>query len=391
MPRIPNEEFVERVEEIQKRMKENGLNLLFCFSSQEEPQYVRYYSDYAPLFETAGFLIPDEGDPVLLVGPESETFSAEYSRVENIKKLLCLRESSDPEYPDAKLDTFEEIIDELMAGKALKKVGIVGMSIITYVVYSEFVNAIERLGDIEIERADALVNEQKSIKSENELACLQKSYEITEYALEEVVKSIRIGMTENEVKGIALKALFEKGAESEGYPFWILTGKGSNKPIGKIRNKVIEEGDIVQVQISARYEGYVSTIGRPMVAGKATEAQKDFINASIAVEDAILSIAKPGLNAKAISDIHVETLRELGYEDHILYGPSHGTGLMENEHPWIETSSDFPLKKDMAFCSCLYLGNDEEEVGIRMENGFIITEDGAKLLSDKYREVIEFD
>src|SRR5699024_11977915 len=72
----------------------------------------------------------------------------------------------------------------------------------------------------------------------------------------------RSGMTENEIKGIALKAIYEKGGESEGYPFWILTGKGSNKPVGKIRNKKIKEGDIVHIQLGARYEGYVASLGR---------------------------------------------------------------------------------------------------------------------------------
>lgn len=391
MPRITNEEFKERINKTQTSMKEKGIDLLFCFSSESEPQYVRYYSDYAPLFETAGCLIPYEGEPALLVGPESETFSAEYSRIENIKKILYFRESSDPEYPDAQLDTFDEVIEEMMKGKKLKKVGIVGLSIITHVVYSELLSAIERLGDVEVVSADALVNDLKKIKSVNEIACLQKAYDIAEYALEKVVNSIHIGMTENQVRGIALNAIFEKGAESEGYPFWILTGKGSNKPIGKVSNKVIEKGDIVQVQISARYEGYVSTIGRPMVAGKATDKQRDFINASIAVEDAMLAIAKPGVNAKELSDVHFNTLRELGYEDSILYGPSHGTGLMENEYPWIESSSDYLLNEDMAFTTCLYLGNDEEQVGIRMENGYIITADGAKMLSDKYRGIIEFN
>ena len=62
---------------------------------------------------------------------------------------------------------------------------------------------------------------------------------------------------------------------------------------------------------------------------------------------------------------------------------------MENEHPWIESTSDFILKPNMTFCTCLYLGNDKDEIGIRIEDGFRITEDGAELFSDYRREVIE--
>lgn len=390
MVKITDQEFEDRILGIQKKMKENELDLLLCYGNEGEPQYIRYYSDYSPLFESGGVLIPVEGEPILLIGPESETFALEFSRIKKIRKILFFRESSDPEYPDAIVDTFEDVFKEVMNGRPVNKFGIAGASLVTQIVYSQLVKALSYFGDVEVLRADDLVDKQKVIKSVDEIACMQKSYDIVEYGLEKVVQSIRVGMTENQVKGIALAAIFEKGAESEGYPFWILTGKGSNKAIGRCRGKKIQAGDIVQIQISARYEGYVSTIGRAMVAGKATKEQRDLINAGLAVERAILDIAKPGLQAKEISEIHRSTLKELGFEDHILYGPCHGTGLMENEYPWIESTSDYLLEPNMTFCTCLYLGNDKEEIGIRIENGFRITTDKVELFSDSYREIIEF-
>lgn len=388
--RIPDNEFEDRIISTQKMMKETGLDLLLCYGNEAEPQYIRYYADYSPLFESAGVLIPAEGEAIMLIGPESETFASEFSRIKKTRKILYFRESSDPEYPDATLDTFEEVIKECLNEGTLTTFGIAGSSIITQTIYSELENVLKELGKVEIVRADEMVSKLKVIKSDNEIACMQKAYDIAEYAMKKVIENIRVGMTENEVKGIALSAIFEKGAESEGYPFWILTGKGSNKPIGRCRNKKIQGGDIVQVQISARYEGYVSTLGRAMVAGKATKKQQDLISAGLAVEKAILEIAKPGVNAKEISELHYNTLKELGFENHILYGPVHGSGLMENEHPWIESTSNFLLEKNMTFCTCLYLGDDKDEVGIRIENGFQITADGSKLFSNINREIIEF-
>ena len=196
-------------------------------------------------------------------------------------------------------------------------------------------------------------------------------------------------MTENEVKGIALKAIYEKGGESEGYPFWILTGNGSNKPVGKSKNKQIKNGDIIQIQMGARYEGYVASLGRAIVAGEPTTYEENLINAGFEVQKAILEKVKPGVNAKEISQIHYETLNRLGFADHILYGPCHGTGLMENEHPWMESNSDYKLESGMTFCTCLYLGNDEKEIGIRIEDGFYISEEKAHLFTDHNREIIK--
>jgi Xaa-Pro aminopeptidase len=388
-PFIPNSEFEDRIQKTQQEMKKEGLDLLLCYGNEAEPQYVRYYSNYSPLFESSSVLIPVEGEPYLLIGPEGETFASEFSRIKNIRKILYLRESSEPEYPNATLDTFEQIFKEISNNREISKFGIAGYGLIPQVVYRELRNSLDTLGGVEIVKSDSLVTKLRMIKSNNEIACLQEAYNIAEYALKSVLETIHIGMTENEVKGIALRAIYEKGAESEGYPFWILTGEGSNKAIGKCRNKVIQKGDIIQVQLSARYEGYVSTLGRAIVAGKPTEEQEALINAGLEVEKAILSAAKPGVNARAINEIHYSTLDKLGFADHILYGPVHGTGLMENEHPWIESSSDYILEPGMTFCTCLYLGDDKNKVGIRIEDGFLITKEGAKLFSDYERRVIQ--
>ena len=77
-PRIPNHEFNERILNTQKVMREEGLDLLLCYGNECEPQYTRYYADYWPLFESAGVLIPVEGEPILLIGAESETFASSF-------------------------------------------------------------------------------------------------------------------------------------------------------------------------------------------------------------------------------------------------------------------------------------------------------------------------
>ena len=37
------------------------------YGNEAEPQFVRYFSNYWPSFETAGVLISQEGDPILLI------------------------------------------------------------------------------------------------------------------------------------------------------------------------------------------------------------------------------------------------------------------------------------------------------------------------------------
>ena len=43
----------------------------------------------------------------------------------------------------------------------------------------------------------------------------------------------------------------------------------------------------------------------------------------------------------------------------------------------------------MTFCTCVYLGDDENKMGVRFEDGFLVTRDGAESFSDCRRELIE--
>ena len=387
--RIEDIEFRERVRLTQEKMKEEQLDLILAFGNEAEPQYVRYYSDYWTSFEAAGVLIPASGEPVLIIGPESGTYSAYTSRIMKIRKLLVFRESSEPEYPGAKLDTFVSVIKEVMGDKELRRFGLAGTCLITHVIYEAMDEALKQLGNPELVKADLLVSKIRAHKSPAELACMQEAYRITTEAMKAVIDTIHPGMTENQIKGIAMAKIFEEGGEGEAYPFWILSGSDSNQAISRCRNKTVMPGDMIQIQIGARYEGYASTMGRAVVVGKATEEQREMIEAALAAQTAILNTAKAGVNAGKVSEAHYHVLKERGYADCILYGPCHGTGLMEGEYPWIESDSDYLLEENMTFCTCVYLGDDSKKIGLRIEDGFVLTAEGTKSFSDYRREVIE--
>lgn len=388
-PRISDQEFKDRVANTQKAMREENLDLLLCFGNEAEPQFVRYYCDYWPSFESAGVLIPAEGEPILIIGPESETFAGYMSRIKKIRRLLSFRESSDPEYPGAKLATFEGVIKEAVGSGKLATFGLAGYSLMPHVIFAEMEKALAAAGNPKLVKADMVVAKQRVKKSPAEIACMREAYRIAQAAMKKVVETIRPGMTENHVKGVALATIFEEGGEGESYPFWVLAGKDSNQAIGRCRNKVLQPGDMIQVQVGARYQGYASSMGRPIVLGKANADQRGIIEAALAGQKAILETARPGVNAKDVAVAHHAVLDKLGYAGHILYGPAHGTGLMEGEYPWIESNSDFLLEPDMAFCTCVYLGDDEKKFGVRVEDGFILTNDGVESFSNYRREVIE--
>ncbi len=391
IPSIPLEEFKERVTKVQETMKKEGYDLILSYGNEAEPQYVRYFSNYWPSFETAGVLIPQEGAPLLLIGPESYTYASDRSKIPDICKLKAFRESSEPEYPGAKLDTFNTVFTRLLGDKPVKRFGVAGLPLMTIGVYEALADALKVYGDVKIEKADYVVNNIRMHKTENELKCMRAAAQITKETFDYVLENIKVGMTEQQVAGLALGKMHELGAERESYPVWVLTGKGSNQAISRPRNKKIEKGDMTFIQIGARVDGYASSIGRPVVFGKATSEQKELIEVGYKAQEAVINMLKAGVPACDVAKKHIENVTNMGYGDWLLYGPCHGNGTMEGEAPWIETDADYLLEENMTFCVDIFLGSAKTETGLRMEDVVCVKKDGVENLTNYPRKLFEID
>lgn len=391
IPSIPLYEYKERVAKVQAAMKAEGYDLLLSYGNEAEPQYVRYFSNYWPSFETAGALIPAEGEPLLLIGPESYTYAADRSKIPEIRLLKAFRESSEPEYPGKKLDTFNTVFTELLGDKPVRRFGVAGLPLMTIGVYEALAEALKVYGDVKIEKADDIVNKLRMHKTENELACMRAAAEITRKTFDYVLENIKVGMTEQQVVGLALGKMHELGAERESYPLWVLTGKGSNQAISRPRNKAIEKGDMTFLQIGARVDGYASTIGRPVVFGKATPEQRELIEVGYKAQEAAIAMLDVGVPAAEVAKRHIENVTAMGYGDWLLYGPFHGNGTMEGEAPWIETSADFLLEENMTFCADIFLGSSKTETGLRIEDVVCVKKGGAENLTNYPRKLFEID
>jgi Xaa-Pro aminopeptidase len=303
--------------------------------------------------------------------------------------LLVFRESSDPEYPGTKLDTFNTVLEEALGGNKPLKIGIAGWSLIPHTIFKALSDAVKCYGEVEIFKADRILTDMRAIKTENELRCMREAYRICELTFGRMLENIKPGMTETQVRGLALGIMHELGAESEAYPFWVLCGNGSEQAISRARNKVLTIGELIQIQIGVRVAGYVSTIGRPVIFGKAPEKIRDLMKAGLAAQQAVLRILRAGIPASSVTDAYYSEMERIGYRDWLLYGPCHGTGLMEGEPPWMESNSEWILKENMTFCTCIFLGKPEEGMGLRFEDGVRILTNGVEEFSNYRREIIE--
>ena len=381
---IPEWEFKERTRTIQKELNARDLDALIVHSNEADFANVRYLTDYWPAFESAGAVVPRDGEAILLIGPESETYARDRSKVKRIMKVLEYRESAEPEYPDIKIDTFGEVFDEALGGRKVRRLGIGGYSIMPLPVYDALKAA---LPETEIVRADDIMRGMRSVKSENEVFLLKDSSRIAEMALEQILEKIRPGMTELQVVGIAEGAMYENGAEYEGHPQYVLSGKSSTHAISRPTHKKLREGELIQLDIGARLAGYSSSVGRPVCLGRMPLEMRKLVEAGLELHWKTKDLIREGAVAKDVVQSFMQSAEKKGVRRNVLYGPCHGIGLIEVEPPWMESTSDYALKKNMTFQVDTFLYS--EAYGLRWEDGIAVTKDGVDKFCTRWEEVIE--
>ena len=383
LPSISDAEFAERGERLQVLVAEAGLDALLVNSSESDFANVRYLSDYWPVFEFAGVVVPPDGELALLIGPESETFAVDRSRISRIRKLTEYRESADPEYPEIEVATYASVFEE-MGVPAPQRIGIAGSFSTNYLMLESLRAAFPHA---ELVRADELLTRLRRVKSQAELDCLRAAFRIAEHATERVIDSLRPGMTELQVVGIAQEAIYERGAEYEGMVQYVLSGPNSRHAISRATSRVLQTDEVVQLNISARVSGYSSGVGRPIALGRLRPDQRKILEFGLEAHRATAGWLRAGVIASDVAKRYRAFFRERGRDDLYLYGPCHGLGLIEVEPPWMEETSDYPLAENMTFqIDSFVVGR---EFGARWENGARITADGIELFSETRMEVLE--
>ena len=382
---IPKSEFQQRWATLQQKMAEADLDVLIAHGDEADPSNVRYLTDYWPLFETGGVALGREGDPILLIGPETRTFAEDRAKCGSIMQLLEYRESAEPEYPGVVLDTFTDVLQRAAGGREIKRIGVAGLPVMPVTVYESLKKA---AGKAKIVRADDLIVQMRTIKSANEIKCMREAFRISELATEYVFNHMKPGMTEQQVVGLAQAAMYENGAEYEGHPTYVLSGRNSTHAIGRPSPKVIKKGELIQLNIGALVSGYSSSVGRPVCFGKMPAKMRDLVSFGLEAHYKTAEMMKAGVPAADVVVKFEEYVKAAGYGDYLLYGPCHAIGLMEVERPWMESSSKYLLAENMTFQvdTFLYITG---KFGLRWENGVRVTKTGVEWLSSKWNEVVE--
>ena len=159
----------------------------------------------------------------------------------------------------------------------------------------------------------------------------------------------------------------------------------------------MKAGQLLLMDLGARYNGYCADVTRTFpVSGRYSDRQKEIYDAVLAANLAVQDAAKPGLSLKDLNDVCKTVLAEKLQKMGKIADPSEvGRYYMHSvsHHLGIDTHDaaleEILLAPGMVITDEPGLYIDEEEIGIRIEDDLLITEQGCICLTQKIPKTTE--
>ena len=377
--RIPQSEFESRRDVILKSLKERKVDAIFVYGDEYRKENLRYVSNVWPLFERGAAVFSDVADPIVLCAPEGIELTREMSAWQDIRivpDFLCVTVPDEIEYPLAVFTSFKKVAEELREkGCALSKLGVVGLDAMS----EALVNSLRSSFGAELVDMNDLLFDMRKVKSENEIACLREAARIGDAAYKVLMSSDIIGLTEIQAAGIIEGAARKEGAEH--IIFNVMgSGERTNTIIGRPAYKVIEDGDMIMCALAVQYEGYVATCEVPFAVGNYSAETKRVLDVLIKASSAGIAQLRPGNPMKNFVKAVREVFRTEGLSEYDVYPPLHGIGCAEAESPYPNEETEAVFEVGMTCNTDISLFGLKGGSN-RIEEGFVITENGADTLS----------
>lgn len=379
-PTIPASEYPIRWQVVQSLMARLNLDLVVAYADDRAvfgPAHARWLANLPVHFEPVCVLMPRQGNPVMLCGPESDEYARLAGRIADVR---VLREFTHPDedYPYSTIQSLAEVAAEAVSNLAdVRRVGLAGRGLMGADVWTAFKSALPQAEWVDVENAMCDLRAQKSPA---EIAVTRYAYQIAEAGIEAAVATIAPGVTEREVAAEVEAAMRRMGAEGTGIDTIVASGPNARPILARSTFRTIQSGEIVLLTVAPRYEGYHAAIGRPVLVGEVNADIRKALDVACQAQEACFKAMRPNVEGRAVEAVGRRLVEEAGLGSYFLYSGVHSVGVIEFEPPIFGPSSASLLLPNMIISVDIPMFNAPWG-GLRVEDGFLITETDAERLN----------
>jgi len=303
-----------RVKKIRDILYQKNIDALLI--SNEKNIY--YFTEFSGGFK---LLIPMDGECVLFV--HAVNYEAANEMARNVRvDLIRVGEKAEA-----------KILNEI-AECRFKSIGFDGIDA------REYLKIRGSLEDIRIECVEDAIWSLRKIKDEEEISLISRAADLTSRGMGRAFEIVKPGLREYEVAAEIEYEMHRSGSSGTAFDTIVCSGPESAFPHGGLGEREIKEGDLVVIDIGARYHGYCADMTRTIITGKPSERQKHIYETVKEAQRLAISQIMSGVRAREIDETARKYIANEGYGEYFVHSLGHGVGLDVHEPPTIGPISE---------------------------------------------------
>ena len=262
-------------------------------------------------------LIPAEGDPIAFIFKHEVEEFMEKSWIQSVKTYV-------------KVEELMKNVSKTIREFECKKIGFdYSVERDSYVLFFELFKKLN--AQVEIVDVHALIMQLRMVKDSEEIEAIRRASRIAEWGMQKAVDAVDIGKTELEVAAEAMSEMMKKGSENPH--IYVTTGPRPRIHAEPRNWRRVKPRDVVEIVISADYEGYYSNFARTVFLGGLSAEKRRIFETVIDAHHMAEEHMKIGMQLIEIEKLIKKLIESKGYGGYYVAGFAHGVGLLTEEDP----------------------------------------------------------
>ena len=233
-----------------------------------------------------------------------------------------------------------------------------------------------------------IVDYVRMIKDEHEQELMRKASLENDKIMEQLIPMVVKGYTELELNAI-VRDMYKKAGHSD-VSFDPITGYGRSgaDPHHVTDNTKGKRGDSVVLDIGGILDNYCSDMTRTVFIGEVSDRAREVYEVVKEAQARGLAAAKPGNRMCDVDLACRNYIEEKGFGKYFTHRTGHSIGMEDHEFGDVSSINEDIIQVGQCFSVEPGIYLPDEEIGVRIEDLVIITEDGCEVLNHFTKDLI---
>ncbi len=237
---------------------------------------------------------------------------------------------------------------------------------------------------------NSFVNTLRLVKQPHEVELLKRAIAITDQTFAFICHWVEPGMTEKEIAWEILRHMVELGADGPSFEPMVASGPHGSMPHAHPDQRRIQRGELITIDMGARYQGYCADMTRTICLGEPAEPRMlEVYHAVLKALETCEAGLHAGMSGKEADALARDVLEAEGLGEYYVHSTGHGVGLQIHEGPLLSRHAPDDM---LVPAGCVVTVEPGVYIpgwsGLRIEDCILVTENGCEVLTQSPKNLV---